>query len=191
MLNTAIAAARLEAATVDAKPLSDEQVSLLDASVLHDFSEVPNGLGLKCERSTAPAHEDRLPLRVARQSATALESALWKTYVERGTHELLTKELVAALAKHLRSVLAPVTIRGLQRRAGVLHACARRSSACRLTLPARLDTSHALALCGRAQRRTRDGRGPARCTHGALARHCGGDGRGCSRATSQPVRRSH
>ena len=112
----ALISSQLEAAVADAPPLPAEAIELLLPQFVGDpdvalppCEALCRALALPCERnSTLPPAKERLPARVVSGRATALERTLWRTHFDGGLHELLSHELVTALALHLRQVVAAV-----------------------------------------------------------------------------------
>lgn len=134
MLDLGLVESRLQAATADAPPLKPwvekilrrqsaphclEENSQVDVSVLAlpPLTILLSALRLPVERSSLPPLECALPRRVISDACAEHEPALWRTYWETGLHELHSREMLDALAKHVRRALAPVVLGGLSARA--------------------------------------------------------------------------
>ena len=129
---TALAFAQLEALTADAAPLSPEASECVAASTTAaggapSFAALASSLGIPAtpaatdtdtdtDTDTAARPADRLPLRIVSGEATPAERSCWRAYAASGLHELLSQELIEALAARIKATLAAVTIRGLKQR---------------------------------------------------------------------------
>ena len=128
-LTSAFAGSSLAAATADADQLPSEAIAVLSSqclslqqpdgdSALPPFHELCRALSLPTERSTKPAHVARLPLRILSGAASSLEKSLWKHAMhESGLHELLSAELINAIASRVSRVLGRIELHGLASRA--------------------------------------------------------------------------
>jgi len=101
----------LDSLAADAQPLDEAAASLLSAQLspsqhtppaaLPSLSALVQTLSIQPERSSVPpAPEHALPQRLARGTATARECTLWRLCQTHGLHELMTAELIDALAAH-------------------------------------------------------------------------------------------
>ena len=95
-------------------PLSEPAAAMLAGQLAGSSSELPAfsalvaSLGICSRHSRAPRPEARLPRRVLAAEPAPFplrEPSLWKAYYEGALHEILSEELVGALAAHLRAVL--------------------------------------------------------------------------------------
>ena len=130
----AFAGSQLNAATANAEPLRARALSLLHGQSLHiqqntapaegdgntlpEFSDLARELGVPLTRSHAPSPKSRLPLRILSGACTAtpLEKSLWRTHSDGGLHELLSAELISAIASRIRRVVSRVVLHGLASR---------------------------------------------------------------------------
>ena len=123
-MQSALLMSKLDAATVDAPPLNALAQTLLDGAddtkSLPSFDTLASTLGLPGDHS-ANASEAlptaRLPRRVIDGAASDAERALWRAYSAAGIHELLSCELIDALAAHIKARLGAVVLSGLAGRA--------------------------------------------------------------------------
>ena len=118
MARNALVQSQLEVFVADAPPLPAPVIDLLMPQFLADpDSPLPScadlcaQLGIPADRSaaagsTTPLPAARLPMRVISGQASPLERTLWRTYSDGAIHELLSRELVAALAAHIRNMLS-------------------------------------------------------------------------------------
>ena len=116
---TALAFAQLEALTADAAPLSPEASECVAASTTAaggapSFAALASSLGIPAtpaatdtdtDTDTAARPADRLPLRIVSGEATPAERSCWRTYAASGLHELLSQELIEALAARIKATL--------------------------------------------------------------------------------------
>ena len=131
-MSALIAGSSLAAAPADAAPLPSEAVTILSSqcpalkeddsdrstTTLPQFAELCNALELPVERSKKPEHVARLPLRILSGAASSLEKSCWKHAMnDGGLHELLSVELIEAIAKRVRRVLGRIELHGLVGRA--------------------------------------------------------------------------
>ena len=123
-MQAALAGAQLASATSDAPPLPNAVAALLRCSQsphessgedLPSFSDLAEALDVPCSCTAQPPAKSRLPMRIVARDggATQLERSLWRTYEEGGMHELLSREMVAALASRIRGALARVVLHDL------------------------------------------------------------------------------
>ena len=114
----------LDSLAADAQPLDADAASLLSAQLLPSppaalpsLSALVQKLSIHPERSSAtpPAPEHALPQRLARGTATAKECTLWRLCQTHGLHELLTTELIDAVAAHLLLALDRCNAAGIAR----------------------------------------------------------------------------
>jgi len=112
-MQVALLGSGLHGATADAPPLSSEaaEAFALQRSASPGLKrcgdicralQLPTTLASPCELSDA-AH---LPTRVLAGNASEQERALWRAYYESAVHEMLSTELVDALADHIRKLVA-------------------------------------------------------------------------------------
>lgn len=126
MAHLAFLGSRLEAATADASPLNDEARALLSSQAntsvpLPPFAVLTAALGVPSERAlpSALTPTARLPMRVLGKDAGTeaqaddRERALWREITELGLHELLTAEMVDALADRIRARVSHAVLSGL------------------------------------------------------------------------------
>lgn len=110
---------KLESSTADALPLDDAAANLLQ-SQLHNLAGVPlpahadlcSALHLFVREDKEETEEirklntdHRLPTRILADLATERERSVWRTCYESGLHELLSVELLDALAAQIKSTL--------------------------------------------------------------------------------------
>ena len=112
-----------DAADADAITASQRSALLLDSAASgsgflpsHSRLQRELGLGERISPSSISLTMS-LPMRVHRRVATLNEKALWSEYLRHGRHELLSSELIAALADHIKVTLSAVDIRRLNTRA--------------------------------------------------------------------------
>ena len=123
LMQSALLGSRLDAAIATAPPLEEAASAALDAqyatSDLPSFASLTAALRVPASRADSPAAHARLPMRVLANKASDFERGLWKAYEARGLHELLSTELLGALAAHVQATLAgaPIRISGLVGRA--------------------------------------------------------------------------
>ena len=123
-MQSALAASSLNAAAADASPLDATTIALLTSqcpqlrdggstSDLPSFDDLVLALGIPKERTEQLPNNARLPLRIVSKAADHLERSLWATWAANGVHELLSRELVAALADQVRQTVSIVELHGL------------------------------------------------------------------------------
>jgi len=104
----------LNACVAEALPLSEQARGCLSSQIgessvnpLPSHSELCEALGLPATPTPTQnlAAEDRLPARIMAGTVTLSECSLWKTCYESALHELLSTELVDALALHITTAL--------------------------------------------------------------------------------------
>ena len=104
-MESALIGSRLNAALASAPALAEDLRRQLDGqgSTLPSFSALAMAVGVPATRTATPLAQDRLPFRVVSALASDTEKALLKTYMDTGLHELLSIEMVDALADHIRA----------------------------------------------------------------------------------------
>jgi hypothetical protein len=117
-MQAAFAGSRLAACVADAPPLPEETRELLHGASLPSFQSLVDALGIPHMRTANPPTSSRLPLRILSSAAAVAvqEKMLWRAYSEGGMHEILSTDLLDALATTVRKALSAVTLHGLSGR---------------------------------------------------------------------------